>query len=131
MRRFGGEAGGPIFLDQVHCSGTESRLSDCDTTEVHMCDHDDDVGIICHRKNYTFTIVLSIYKKPIASQKRGKTISDGFNVNVVVYETKNGNFTATKNRNFTVLLFDLVKFLNLALNNLVVDCDTVFLSFYI
>lgn len=70
VRQFDGEASGPIFLDQVHCSGTESRLSDCDTTEVHMCDHDDDVGIICHRENYTLTIVLSIYKKPIVSQKR-------------------------------------------------------------
>ena len=51
--QFGGESSGPIFLDQLHCTGDEESLSECDMyTEpgIHMCGHQHDVGVICHRK---------------------------------------------------------------------------------
>ena len=48
---FGTEASGPIFLDQIHCNGGESRLSECSSTDIHMCSHENDIGIICRRKN--------------------------------------------------------------------------------
>ena len=47
---FGGVSDGPIFLDQLHCSGQETSLTDCDYSKIHMCTHQHDVGIICHRK---------------------------------------------------------------------------------
>ena len=46
----GGDFLGPIFLDQLHCSGEETNLSSCDYSTVHMCRHEQDIGIICHRK---------------------------------------------------------------------------------
>ena len=51
--QFGGESSGPIFLDQLHCTGDEESLSECDMyTEpgMHMCGHQHDVGVICQRK---------------------------------------------------------------------------------
>ena len=50
---FGGVSSGPIFLDQLHCTGDENSLSECDMyTEpgMHMCGHQHDVGVICQRK---------------------------------------------------------------------------------
>ena len=42
---------GPIFLDNVNCDGTESRLADC-TYDSHTadCTHSEDAGIHCQRK---------------------------------------------------------------------------------
>ena len=51
--QFGGESSGPIFLDQLHCTGDEESLSECDMyTEpgIHMCGHQNDVGVICYCK---------------------------------------------------------------------------------
>ncbi|XP_022097581.1 deleted in malignant brain tumors 1 protein-like isoform X2 [Acanthaster planci] len=44
-----GEGAGPIFLDDVACAGTESRLVDCPNPgwEVENCDHDEDAGVVC------------------------------------------------------------------------------------
>ena len=50
---FGGESIGPLFLDQLHCTGDEESLSECDMfTEpgMHMCGHQHDVGVICQCK---------------------------------------------------------------------------------
>ena len=40
---------GPIFLDDVHCRGNETKLADCvhNGVGVHSCDHRDDAGVIC------------------------------------------------------------------------------------
>ena len=45
-----GQGYGGIFLDNVACSGTESRLMDCvSSTNIgaHNCQHDDDAGVRC------------------------------------------------------------------------------------
>ena len=45
-----GAGSGPIFLDEVHCSGTEISLLECDKFNpvgVHMCEHSQDVGVQC------------------------------------------------------------------------------------
>ena len=40
---------GPIWLDNVNCGGTESRLIDCPARPLgaHNCDHSDDAGVRC------------------------------------------------------------------------------------
>ena len=45
---FGGGSGW-IFLDNVYCTGEESRLIDCyhSGIGVHNCDHTDDAGVRC------------------------------------------------------------------------------------
>ena len=51
--QFGGESSGPIFLDQLHCTGDEESLSECDMNigpGMHMCGHHHDVGVICQCK---------------------------------------------------------------------------------
>ena len=50
MSQFADEPSGPIFLDQLHCSGDESKLTECSFSLIHMCSHQQDIGIICHCK---------------------------------------------------------------------------------
>ena len=59
--QFGGESSVPIFLDQLHCTGDEESLSECDMYTqpgMHMCGHQHDVGVICQRKKTLFCIAL-------------------------------------------------------------------------
>ena len=39
----------PIWLDNVNCNGSESRLIDCQHNGlgIHNCDHHKDAGVIC------------------------------------------------------------------------------------
>ena len=55
---------GGIYLDNVGCRGSESRLIDCyhNVIGVHNCDHSDDAGIRCRgkaKKIRTWKIVVS------------------------------------------------------------------------
>ncbi|CAJ1075388.1 LOW QUALITY PROTEIN: uncharacterized protein LOC124998123 [Xyrichtys novacula] len=44
-----GEGSGPIFLDDVACSGSESFLTDCQHQGfgTHNCGHGEDAGVVC------------------------------------------------------------------------------------
>ena len=48
----GGE--GPIFLDNVYCNGSESKLTDCSAYYFHNCQHNEDAGVICNGENPAF-----------------------------------------------------------------------------
>ncbi len=45
---------GPIYLDNVACSGNEERLIDC-LYDPHTedCDHTEDIGIRCQGESHT------------------------------------------------------------------------------
>ena len=38
---------GPIFLDEVRCTGIEDRLQDCQRVTDHDCKHCEDVAVRC------------------------------------------------------------------------------------
>lgn len=44
-----GQGSGPIWLDNVACTGTEARLIDCAANPigVHNCGHNEDAGTRC------------------------------------------------------------------------------------
>jgi len=45
-----GHGAGPIFLDQLRCSGTENSLLECNRFAglgLHSCDHFQDAGVSC------------------------------------------------------------------------------------
>jgi len=48
LRRYG-RGTGPIHIYNLQCEGFEDDLIDCDhdPVQVAVCDHKDDVGIIC------------------------------------------------------------------------------------
>ena len=44
-----GQGSGPIILERVACSGTESNLTQCGHNGIgnHACAHSKDAGVIC------------------------------------------------------------------------------------
>ena len=56
-----GQGTGPIYLDDVSCLGTESRLVDCRYTANHNCIHFEDASVSCQGKRAMFfTHCLSV-----------------------------------------------------------------------
>ena len=58
-----GRGSGPIFLDDILCNGTESRLVNCASVGVgvHNCQHSEDAGVVCAGTQYrvcTFSLVM-------------------------------------------------------------------------
>ena len=43
-----GKGTGKIVMDDVHCTGTESTLTDCRHTTNHDCVHSEDAGVCCN-----------------------------------------------------------------------------------
>ena len=53
-----GQGTGEIWLDNVHCSGTESRLSGCSANAwgSHNCYHGNDAGVVCGTRKCIYLI---------------------------------------------------------------------------
>ena len=43
-----GQGSGPIQIDGVQCSGTESELRNCSYSQTNKCGHSADVGVTCN-----------------------------------------------------------------------------------
>lgn len=65
-----GEGSGPIWLDDVNCTGTETALSKCETAlwGVHNCSHRQDAGVVCLGKSHlchqTFGVCGGMFEMP-------------------------------------------------------------------
>lgn len=50
-----GPGSGPVFLADVHCTGSEATLLHCPHTAISLgsyCTHNRDVGVSCEGENY-------------------------------------------------------------------------------
>ena len=62
-----GQGTGPILLDNVHCTGTETTLLSCPNNGVgiHNCQHTEDAGVRClGKKNLRKIIFVHICVLP-------------------------------------------------------------------
>ena len=46
-----GQGDGQIQIDNVMCTGTETRLQDCPLLRTHNCAHSEDAGVECISKS--------------------------------------------------------------------------------
>ena len=55
---FYGQGSGPIFLSQLHCTGSESSILDCarDVYSMMLCTHSKDAGVECQGKYLYCTV---------------------------------------------------------------------------
>ena len=53
-----GSGEGVIYLDNVHCTGNETSLTECShSRDTSQCDHSEDVGVRCVG-TYVITLIL-------------------------------------------------------------------------
>ncbi|XP_071180930.1 macrophage scavenger receptor types I and II-like isoform X2 [Mytilus edulis] len=71
------DGNGPIWLDDVHCEGTESSITICPHRpwKDHNCQHHEDVGVYCFR-SYDNSYESHFYRKYCNGTVLNKTICD-------------------------------------------------------
>ena len=59
-----GRGTGPILLDNIGCSGSETQLVDCINSGIgiHNCDHIEDAGVVCQCKQFHLLLSCSVRK---------------------------------------------------------------------
>ena len=60
---FFGEGTGPIWLDEVSCTGSESELLECPHNGIgnHDCSHFEDASVSCGKINIVFDLSCCTY----------------------------------------------------------------------
>ena len=55
-----GQGSGPILLDDLACTGTETRLVDCPHSGIstHNCAHSEDAGAVCQRECLLYILLI-------------------------------------------------------------------------
>ena len=58
LARFG-EGTGPIWLDDVFCTGSESELLECPHNGIgnHNCEHFEDASVRCSPRKFTQNVI--------------------------------------------------------------------------
>ena len=56
-----GPGSGGIFMDDVHCSGSESQLRDCPHISNQTCDHDEDASVQCQTGS-GYALSIAVYQ---------------------------------------------------------------------
>ncbi|NWU94381.1 C163A protein, partial [Upupa epops] len=61
-----GPGSDPIWLDDIHCSGTESAITECELSEwgEHNCGHSEDAGVVCSDSSITTLGTLQLLNGP-------------------------------------------------------------------
>ena len=76
FHRFG-QGTGPIWLDDVQCSGSEARLLDCSSAAigVHDCTHYEDASVRCDTSGGIPSISISLSIEPVAGETTELSVS--------------------------------------------------------
>ncbi|XP_017280938.1 galectin-3-binding protein B [Kryptolebias marmoratus] len=92
-----GQAPGPIWLDEIKCTGTEKQLVSCkfNVWGVTDCTHKEDVGVICETGNNNMTISDSPHFLDHSihlSDDLGKIYDNGIECNyLMIFQSPTGN----------------------------------------
>ena len=54
-----GEGEGPIFYDEVDCTGNEQRLMDCYFETTPDCGHHEDAAVNCFGKTIEYVLYIA------------------------------------------------------------------------
>ncbi|KFW00008.1 Deleted in malignant brain tumors 1 protein, partial [Fulmarus glacialis] len=83
-----GQGQGPIWLDDVRCTGTEAALSECRAKGwgVHGCEHGEDASVVCSGSSETLRLVNGRHRctgrvEVFHNQQWGTICDDGWDLN--------------------------------------------------